>query len=123
MVLVHQNWHRVYGRPVVGLGPQDRQHHEVLPGSQELERAPDVLRRFRPAAAWRTTTAQNSQPPTPEAGSGSLVEDCSCWSKEGFDGEAWMRELEIRHSTLINLDALLAHQCNVYVEKTSCVPF
>ena len=34
-----------------------------------------------------------------------------------------MRELEIRHSTLINLDTLLAHQCDVYVEKTSCVLF
>jgi hypothetical protein len=50
------------GREQAGVdpGPQDHQHHAVPLGSQELERIPDVLRRFRTAAAWRTTTAQDS---------------------------------------------------------------
>jgi len=33
-------------------GPQDHQHNAFPLGSQELERIPDVLRRFRPTAAW-----------------------------------------------------------------------
>ena len=40
-------------------GPQDRQRNAVPIRSQELERTSDVLCRFRPAAAWRTTTAQD----------------------------------------------------------------
>ena len=42
-------------------GPKDHQHDAIPPGSQELERIPDVLRRFRSAAAWRTTAAQDSK--------------------------------------------------------------
>jgi hypothetical protein len=54
-------------------GPQDHQHIAVPLRSQELERAPDVLRRFRPAAAWRTTTAQDPQSYAPQRGQGAVA--------------------------------------------------
>ena len=43
-------------QPGVDPTPKYRQHHAVRPESKELERIPDVLRRFRPTAAWRTNT-------------------------------------------------------------------
>ena len=55
-------------------GPKNRQHDAVPLRSQDLERAPDVLRRFRTAAAWSTTAAQNPQSHAPQRGQGAVAQ-------------------------------------------------
>ena len=53
-------------------GPQDHQHNAVPLRSQELERTPNVFRRFRPTDAWCATAAQDPQSHAPQRRQGTV---------------------------------------------------